>query len=160
MLPVFVENGACVSKHWFRAAWVQGIYITLLIFVLMIITRQRSWGKVIFWVMCVSVCSQGVPCDHYSWCIGPHCAAPPPAPQPQLPLDMEPHWSGTPSAASDIRCRPYKFVHFRTHAPTSADIWWLLNHVCWHWRTVHLLLECFLVITYVCGNFHGIRCLQ
>ena len=41
--------------------------------------HQPSCGKVVF--LLLSVCSQGEsPCDHYSWCIVPHCT--PPAPPP------------------------------------------------------------------------------
>ena len=45
--------------------------------------RQVSCGKVMFSVM--SICQSGIlptgraiPCDHYPWCIGPHCIGSPP----------------------------------------------------------------------------------
>ena len=39
-------------------------------------------GKVIFSYVfaCQSVSPQGSPCDHYPWCIGPHCTGSPPPP--------------------------------------------------------------------------------
>ena len=93
----------------------------------------------------VSICwsgVKGVPCDHYTSCIGPHCTAPP---QPQ-------HWplqtwdltgQGTCLAlvppsnvisqnrppASDIWWPSLEtFSNLFTSGTPSVDIWWLLKH--------------------------------
>ena len=46
-----------------------------------ITAHQRSCGKVMFSQLCVCLFVRGWPCDHYPWCIGPHCTA---YPHPQL----------------------------------------------------------------------------
>ena len=54
----------------------------------------------------VSVChSVGVPCDHYPWCIGPHCTTPRP--------DMGFHWPCLPlETSSDHHRRPIQTCSF------------------------------------------------
>ena len=128
---------------------------------------KLSEGNV-FTGLCVSV-HMGSPFDHYPWCIGPHCAAPPPRhktwgpPIPVLPpQDMRP---GNPS-------------HTPTPSSPTSDIWWPLLETCSNLyirphctatppprettgsclrnygqrkRAVRILLECFLVLN--CANF-------
>ena len=50
-----------------------------------ITAHQRSFGKIMFSVIsvCLSICQQRVPCNHYPWYFGPHCTAPHPTPNAQ-----------------------------------------------------------------------------
>ena len=60
----------------------------------------------------VSVCSQeeGSPCDHYPWCIGPHCRA--------LPRHQTIRNGSTPS--------PWTSYMW----PPASDIWWPSLEIC------------------------------
>ena len=119
-------------------------------------TRQRSCGKVMFSIVSVRHCvhskGEGAPCDHYPWCIGPHCI--------------------TPSAHYLTPPRTWDLTVFLP-SPTS-DIWWPSLKTCsnlftsgpppppvltWHLvtiearkaskRPIRILLECFLVYMYI-----------
>ena len=68
-----------------RCFWSSGSVIT---------ARQRSCGKVMFSYVSVSLSTRRSPCDHWAWCLGPHCTGtlsssdtrpglPPPAPRHQ-----------------------------------------------------------------------------
>ena len=99
----------------------------------------------------VILLKRGFSCDHYPWCIGPHCTDPP-APGLALStsshgtslckdplalgpsLDMAPHYTGP--ATSDIwwpsleTCSNLFISELRTlFCPTSTDILILLTHV-------------------------------
>ena len=63
--------------------------------------RQRSCGSVMFLQMCVWLVHRGSPCDHYPWCIGPHCTAP---------------------STSDLRIPPTPWTS--DPGPPGNDIWW------------------------------------
>ena len=96
-----------------------------------------------FSLRCLSV--QGVPCDHFQWCIGPQCPGSPPwhgtsldrDPSP-LALVLPPPGLGTlldrdALPASDIWLPSLKtcsnlFTSWPSHP--VADIWWLLKHLC------------------------------
>ena len=52
------------------------------------------------------------PCDHYPWCIGPHCTGIP------SPQDMGPHCTRTPPGAL------YGYGTSLYRAPPASDIWW------------------------------------
>ena len=66
--------------------------------------RQRNCGKVIFSVMCLCLFTRGFPCDHYPWCIGPHCTG----------LLQPGSWS---PRTSDM-------------GPSASDIYWPLLQTC------------------------------
>ena len=107
------------------------------------------------------VCRQGVPCDYYPWCIGPHHTGTPPHhtgipwPKPctllvtsgdqdwrpvQTCLHTEPpHPLAVTSGGQDQRL----VQTCSLEDPINADIWWFLWHVRW---AVRILLECFLVL--------------
>ena len=115
--------------------------------------RQRSCGKVMF-KSCLSIIHsvhRAVPCDHYPWCIGPHCT------------DPCPFCTGT---------------HLCTGFTPRSDIWWPRQDTCsnlFTWgspmvltsgggycrsiysqckQAVCILLECFLVLLCV-SSLHG-----
>ena len=125
----------------------------------------------VFTGVCLSFCSGGgwSQCDHYTWCIGPHCTGPlwpwplpdmrPRTPGPLL-LDIRP---GTPDPIPHQTWDP-------PAPPHATDIWWssldtFLNLFIlgydWatsgggHWsyyvckRLLRILLECFLVLRYL-----------
>ena len=80
--------------------------------------------------VCQSVHGEGVSCDHYPWCFGPHCtgpsiSSPSPLCQP-WPLGHGPHCTGILPSASDIWWPSWRSIHLRPS--TGADIWWLLKH--------------------------------
>ena len=71
-----------IGFHIFTGYWGSGniseVYIALW---LVITTRQRSYGKVLFSVVSVQHCAHsagGSPLWLLPWCIGPHCTGPPP----------------------------------------------------------------------------------
>ena len=103
--------------------------------------HQRSFGKVMF--SQVSLChsvNRGFPCDHYPWCIGPHCTwSPCPVPQHGTSLYRDPTSSrhGTSlyrnPSPSDILWPSLEICSnlFTSGPPgfTSADIWCLLKDI-------------------------------
>ena len=98
---------------------------------------QQSFWNVIFSVM--SVCQQGsregVPCDHYPWCIGHHCTGPPSRlgislyrkTPPPLLRDMGPHCT-TPTHI-EIWWSTMETFSPTVRGTTSTGIFWLLKHI-------------------------------
>ena len=70
-----------------------------------------------------------VPCNHYPWCIGPHCTAP------LAVISSGQDW------------KPFQTCSLEDPPLPDADKWWLLKHVHVGKGEVHILLECFLVTT-------------
>ena len=87
-----------------------------------IIAHQRRCGMVMFSVVCV--CQPvylynvgGSPCDHYPWCIGPHCT------RPAVPPLLIYLWSS-------LETSPNLFTSGHSLPLLRPDIWWwLLKHV-------------------------------
>ena len=92
-------------------------------------TRQRSCGKIMFSLVsvCLSV-HEGSPCDHYPWCIGPFCTAPPPTTRWTSDLGplLDPSAPQVTWHLVVITGDLLKLVHLWT--PRSDMWWWLLNH--------------------------------
>ena len=87
----------------------------------------RSCGKVMFSVVSVfqAVCPQRVLCDHYPWCIGPHCRGIPLV-QAQLPLQT---WDLRPPRPGLV---PFRMWDMGPPSPTppASEIWWLSPETC------------------------------
>ena len=148
-------------------------WVKEIILVCNVTARQRSFH----WCVYLST-GEGVPCEHYPWCIGPlHSPSPQPWPPGQGPSSMPPltsselMWQGPGPPASDI-CWPSLDTcsNLFTSGPTltSADIWWqwLLNHL---WSAEAggyaptgvrmLLLECICITCLWCCFFFSVQIL-
>ena len=81
-------------------------------------SQRKLRGGNVFTGVCLSVHRGGSPCNHYPWCIGPHCTGPPDPPGHQT-LD-QPQTSGV-------------------GPPAMARPWRLLLVTCGgdHWRPVN-----------------------
>ena len=98
--------------------------------------REQSCKKVMFSLVSVSVCSQWVPCDQYSWCIKPHCTGPPPPtrhqtldpsqpwpyPHPPATSDMGPQLHPLLVTSGGLHWRPVKTCALKDF-PTGTVIW-------------------------------------
>ena len=109
------------------------IFIIAFSWIVIITTRQRSWGKVMFSLM--SVClyvNRGSPCHHYTWCIGTHCTDSPLALAPPrhqtwgLPY-ASPSYPGSDNWWPSLETCSNLFTW---GPPNSTDIWWLPKHIC------------------------------
>ena len=111
----------------------------------------------VFSFVCLSICSSGrgrVPCDHYTWSIGPHHTGTP---------DMGPHCTGTrpappqpcPLRYGTLLYKDYPRTYpcfFKTwtslYRPPPPDMFKFIHYAprTVGKRAVRILLECFLVI--------------
>ena len=101
----------------------------------------------VFIHVCLSFCPQGVPCDHYPWCIGTHWTGPPwtlDLRDPQIPL-APPDMGPQKLPASDICWWSLKTCsNFKIHPSAGADIWWLWSRYgqllyTGKWRRIRML---------------------
>ena len=107
---------------------------------------KKFWKDNVSSHVCLCVHREGIPCDRYPSCIGPHCTGPPGSGPscrhgtwgPSMPLLVTTgghHW------------RPVQTSSLED-PPPSTDIWWLPKHVGWQ---AHILLES--MFSYFCGAF-------